>query len=118
MEVVVPPPEKMPYDLARCQLMYNVHTVQYLIYMLSMSKGARESLSYDYVCDSKKWSEKQICKAKRSEIFFLFASKRKIRSETMRKQSKKLVLDFRLSKRKQSDTDLVSLRFASKRKNF
>jgi hypothetical protein len=64
------------------------------------------------------YNEKKICKAKRSEIFFLFASKRKIRSETKRKQAKKLVLDFRLSKRKQSETDPVSLRFASKRKKF
>jgi hypothetical protein len=33
-----------------------------------------------------------------------------------RKQAKKLVLYFRLSKRKQSETDPVSHRFASKRK--
>jgi hypothetical protein len=48
----------------------------------------------------KKGSENQICKAKRSEIFFLFDLKRKIRSEMKQKQAKKLVLDFRLSKQK------------------
>jgi hypothetical protein len=61
---------------------------------------------------------KKIGKAKRNEIFFLFASKRKVRSETKRKQAKKLGFHFRLSKRKQSETDPVSLRFASKRKIF
>jgi hypothetical protein len=53
-----------------------------------------------------------------AKICFLFASKRKIRSEKKRKQAKKLVLDFRLNKRKQSETDPVSLRFASKRKKI
>jgi hypothetical protein len=54
-------------------------------------------------------------------FFFRFKAKnlkRKIRSKTKQKQAKKLVLDFRLSKQKQSETNPVSLRFASKRKNF
>jgi hypothetical protein len=62
--------------------------------------------------------KRKICKAKRSKIFVFFVSKRKIRSETKRKQAKKLVLDFRLSKRKQSETEPISLRFASKRKKI
>jgi hypothetical protein len=61
--------------------------------------------------------QKKVGKAKR-KIYFLFSSKRKIRSETKRKKVKKLGYYFRLSKKKQSETDLVSLRFASKRKNF
>jgi hypothetical protein len=36
-----------------------------------------------------------------AKYFFLFASKQKIQSEMKRKQAKKLVLDFRLSKQKQ-----------------
>jgi hypothetical protein len=56
--------------------------------------------------------------AKKMFISFRFEAKRKIRSETKRKQAKKLVLYFRLSKRKQSETDPVSLCFASKRKKF
>jgi hypothetical protein len=63
-------------------------------------------------------SEKKFFFSLRSAFFFLFASKRKIRSETKRKQAKKLCFYFRLSKRKQSETDPVSLRFASKRKKI
>jgi hypothetical protein len=45
---------------------------------------------------------------KRLKFFFLFASKRKIRSETKQKQAKKL------RKQNQDETDHVSLRFALK----
>jgi hypothetical protein len=41
-----------------------------------------------------------------------------LESETKRNEAKKLVLCFRLSMRKQSETDPVSLNFASKRKNI
>jgi hypothetical protein len=63
-------------------------------------------------------AKRKFVKRKKAKIFFLFASKRKIRSETKRKEAKKMVLDFRLSKRKQSETGPVSLRFALKRKVF
>jgi hypothetical protein len=67
---------------------------------------------------AKNEAERKFVKRNEAKYFFLFASKRKIRSETKRKQAKKLLLDFRLSKRKQSETDPVSLRFALKRKKF
>jgi hypothetical protein len=56
--------------------------------------------------------------AKKLCFSFRFEAKRNIRSETKRKQAKKVVLNFRLSKRKQSETVPVSLRFASKRKKI
>jgi hypothetical protein len=80
------------------------------------------TVSNIYAIDVKEVREKALVmfvkarnKAKRkfvnaNEAIF-FASKRKIQSETKRKQTKKFVLDFRLSKRKQSETDPVSLRF-------
>jgi hypothetical protein len=53
-------------------------------------------------------------------IFFLFALKRNEKFEAKRSEHKrkKLFLYFRLKKRKQSETDPVSLRFASKRNKF
>jgi hypothetical protein len=67
-----------------------------------------------------KWNEsfkenevkRHIGEAKRSEKF------EAKRSEKKRKEAKKLVLCFRLSMRKQSETDPVSLHFASKRKKI
>jgi hypothetical protein len=45
-------------------------------------------------------------------------TKRKNWSETKRNEAKKLVLCFRLSMRKQSETDPVSLNFALKQKHI
>jgi hypothetical protein len=67
---------------------------------------------------AKNEAKRKVVRRNEAKFFFLFASKRKIRSETKRKQAKKMVLYFRLSKRKQSETDPVSLRFASKRKKI
>jgi hypothetical protein len=49
---------------------------------------------------------------KRNEAknLFRFKAKRKIGSETKQKQAKKLIVGFRLSMRKQCETDPVSLR--------
>jgi hypothetical protein len=65
---------------------------------------------------AKNEAKRKFVKRNEAKFLFLLASKRKIRCETKRKQVKKLVLYFHLSKRKQSETDPVSLRFASKRK--
>jgi hypothetical protein len=116
MEVVVPPPGKMPHGLARCQLMYTVHTLEYLIYICFRCE-VKLQLMIMFVT-AKNEARRKFVKRNEANFCFRFASKRKIRSETKRKQAKKLVLDFRLNKRKQSETDYVSLHFALKRKNF
>jgi hypothetical protein len=85
------------------------------MYMLSMRGKASVMIMF---VTAKNEARRKFVKRNEANFFFRFASKRKIRSETKRKQAKKLVLDFRLNKRKQSETDHVSLRFASKRKNF
>jgi hypothetical protein len=61
--------------------------------------------------------KRKISFGKRNEAKNFKRNKAK-QSETKRNKAKKLVLCFRLSMRKQSETDPVSLRFASKRKKI
>jgi hypothetical protein len=74
----------------------------------------KKSLIIHMFVTAKNKPRKKKLQSETKRKFFFFS----LWSETKRKQAKKLGLYFRLSKRKQSETDPVSLRFASKRKKI
>jgi hypothetical protein len=75
-------------------------------------------LSFPLERNEKFEAKKTFGKRNEAKNLFRFEAKRKIRSETKRKQAKKLIVGFRLSMRKRCETDPVSFRFALKRKKI
>jgi hypothetical protein len=75
-------------------------------------------LSFPFEANEKFEAKTTLGKRNEAKNLFRFEAKRKIGSETKRKQAKNLIAGFRLSMRKQCETDPVSLRFASKRKKI
>jgi hypothetical protein len=96
-------------------LRYSIYSNIYAI----DAKEVREKASVMIMfVTAKNEAKRKFVKRNKAKICFLSLSKRKIRRENKRKQAKKLFLGFRLNKRKQSETDPVALRFASKRKKI